>query len=69
MKTKYDDKRLALMTVAQEHTIHKLHLTGVGLAITGVLKAMSRKQVYLIARNGNVTFQAKRGRYDYDLSN
>jgi hypothetical protein len=63
-KTKYEDKRLSQLTIAQCRTLDELKLTGVGLAITGVLKAMSRKRVYLIDRRGKIAFAAKRGRYE-----
>lgn len=67
MKTKYEDRRLSEMSKAQLERLEAIGARAVGLAITGVLKAMSAKQVYLIGRNGAIRFQARRGRYDYDL--
>jgi hypothetical protein len=62
IKTVYEDRRLGNPTQLQARTLERLNAAMVGLAITGVLKAMSKQMCYLIARDGTVTFKARKGR-------
>jgi hypothetical protein len=59
IKTKYDDPRLAEPTKAQMATLELLKAKNIGLSICGVVKAASRRKLYLIDRHGNVTMSAR----------
>ena len=61
MKTKYEDWRLAALNNAQLATIQKVNGEIITLAVTGVAKVIAPKAVYLIARNGKITYQGRRG--------
>jgi hypothetical protein len=60
--TCYERKALLQPTLQQLATLDKIGARSIGLSITGILKAMSKKNAFLIARNGAVTFKGRKGR-------
>ena len=59
LPTKYTDKRLEYMTDAQQRKLDELKAKNIGLTICGVVKAASKRKLYLIKRNGVVTMSAR----------
>ncbi len=57
--TKYTHKHLAEMTQAQDKKLGELKAKCLGLSICGIVKAASKRKIYLIGRNGEVTMQTR----------